>query len=171
MGCSQRKDAAAVERIAGFQTRGRFQNRGLTLVEVLAALLVIAIGVIGVAALHGETRQSEPETHPQIQAARLAQHMADRVQSNAEGRTGYANVIGVVCPEQKDTEQKDPRPASAAEEAACWHEDIRKQLPNGTGAITRDLSTAPPTYVVSVSWSAIGTGAASYVVRVQPATD
>lgn len=90
--------------------------------------------------------------------------MADKVNTNTAGRTGYANVIGVLC-----TETRDPRPINAAsQEAACWHEEIRKTLPNGTGAITRDLSTNPATYVVSVSWSAAGAGAASYVMRVQP---
>lgn len=137
---------------------------GFTLVEVIAALLVVGIGLIGIAALYGEAMQTEIDTHPQAQAARLAQSMADKVNSNAAGRAGYANVIGVLC-----TETRDARPVNAAaQEAACWHEEIRKALPNGTGAITRDLSTNPPTYVIAVSWSAAGAGAASYVVRVQP---
>ena len=137
---------------------------GFTLVEVIAALLVVGIGLIGVAALYGEAMQTEIDTHPQAQAARLAQFMAEKVTANTAGRTGYANVIGVVC-----TEMRDARPVNAAaQEAACWHEEIRKALPNGTGSITRDLSTNPPTYVIAVSWSAAGAGAASYVVRVQP---
>ncbi|HMN44085.1 MAG TPA: type IV pilus modification protein PilV [Povalibacter sp.] len=137
---------------------------GFTLVEVIAALLVVGIGLIGIAALYGEAMQTEIDTHPQAQAARLAQLMAEKVNANAAGRTGYANVIGVLC-----TETRDPRPVNAAaQEAACWHDEIRKALPNGSGAITRDLTTNPPTFVVSVSWSAAGAGAASYVVRVQP---
>lgn len=139
-------------------------SSGFTLVEVIAALLVVGIGLIGVAALYGEAMHTEIDTHPQAQAARLAQVMAEKVDANVAGRTGYANVIGVLC-----TETRDPRPVNAAaQEAACWHEEIRKALPNGTGAISRDLSTNPPTYVISVSWSAAGAGAASYVMRVQP---
>lgn len=139
-------------------------HAGFTLVEVLAALLVVAIGVIGVAALYGEAMHTEVDTHPQAQAARLAQEMSLRIEVNAAGRSGYANVIGVLC-----TEARDSRPVTAAaQEAACWHDEIRKSLPTGAGAITRDLSTNPPTYVVAVNWSAAGTGASSYVVRVQP---
>jgi len=138
---------------------------GFTLVEVVAALLVVGIGLVGIAALYGEAMQTELDTHPQAQAARLAQIMAEKVNANTAGRTGYANVIGVLC-----TETRDVRPVNAAaQEAACWHEEIRKALPNGTGSITRDLSTNPPTYVIAVSWSAAGAGAASYVLRTQPA--
>ena len=132
--------------------------------EIIAALLVVAITIIGIAALYGESSQTEQESNPQAQAARLAQVMAERIEANTAGRTGYANVIGVLC-----TEKKDPRPVNAAaQEAACWHEDIRKTLPNGSGAISRDLSSNPPIYVIAVSWSAAGEGAASYVMRIKP---
>lgn len=138
---------------------------GLTFVEVLTAVLVIAIGLIGIASLYSDAVQTELDTQPRAQAERLAQVMADRVAANAAGRAGYASVVGVLCV----TEARDPRPLNAAaQEAACWQDEVEEKLPNGTGAIKRDLSTAPPTYVVSVSWSAPGSGAASYVVRVQP---
>jgi type IV pilus assembly protein PilV len=149
-------------RVPGLQPT---DSLGLTLVEVLVAMLVIAIGLIGIAALYGDVAQSELDTQPETEAARLAEAMVERVKANSAGRTGYASVVGVVCV----TGNRDKRPVSAAaQEAACWHNEVEQKLPNGTGSITRDLSTAPPTYIVAVSWSAPGSGAASYVVRVQP---
>lgn len=136
--------------------------------EVIAALLVIAIGLVGIASLYGEAVQAELDTEPRSQAARLAHEMADRVKSNAAGRSGYASVVGVLCV-REGRDSRKPQTA-AAQEAACWQDEVEKHLPSGTGAITRDQSTAPPTYVVAVSWSAAGAGAASYVVRVQPAS-
>lgn len=138
---------------------------GFTFAEVLTAILVIAIGLIGIAALYSEGLQAELDTQPRAQAAQFAQSVADRVIANATGRAGYASVIGVVCtPGAKPT-----RPDSAAaQEAACWQDEIEQKLPNGTIAITRDLSTTPATYVIAVSWSAPGAGAGSYVMRVQP---
>lgn len=139
--------------------------RGFTVVEIIAAIAVVAIGLIGIAALYGEALQTEISTEPRAQAARLAQDMSDRIVRNTTGRAGYASVVGVLC----TTETRDPRPLNAASrEAACWQDEVEKQLPNGSGAITRDLTTNPPTYVVSVSWSAPGSGASSYVLRVQP---
>lgn len=138
---------------------------GFTLAEVFTAILVIGIGLVGIAALYGETAQPDPEALPRAQAAELAQTIAERVRVNAAGRTGYASIVGVVCsPSRKPTAPLDV----AAQEAACWQEQVQRALPNGTGAITRDLTTTPPTYVVAVSWSAPGAGASSYVIRVQP---
>ena len=128
-------------------------------------MLVIVIGLIGIASLYGEAVRTELDTEPRARAARLAQSMADRVNANATGRAGYASLVGVLCV----TDGRDRRPLNAAaQEAACWQDEVEKELPNGTGSITRDLSMNPPTYVVAVSWSAAGSGAASYVVRVQP---
>lgn len=128
-------------------------------------MLVIAVGLIGIAALYSESLQTELETNPRAQAARLAQQMADRVNANAAGRVGYASVVGVLC----TADSKDTKPQSiAAQEAACWQDEVEENLPNGTGTIIRDLSTNPPTYVIAVSWSAPRQGAASYVIRVQP---
>ena len=132
---------------------------------MLAALLVIAIGLIGIASLYGEAGQPGIDNHPRAEAQRLAQDMIERVKSNPAGRSGYASVVGVLCV----TDGRDSRPVTAAaQEAACWEDEVERRLPNGTGAISRDLSTNPPTYVVAVSWSAPGSGAASYVVRIQP---
>lgn len=143
----------------------RRTHAGFTLLEVLAALAVVAIGLIGVAALYGEALQVEESNEPRAQAARLAEDMIQRINRNTEARAGYASVVGVLC----TTENRDRRPLNAAsQEAACWHDEVEKLLPNGSGAITRDLTTNPPTYIVSVSWSAPGSGASTYVVRTQP---
>lgn len=139
---------------------------GFTLVEVATAILLIVIGLIGIAALYSDTAPATPADVPRMQAARLAEAIAERVSANAAGRLGYASVVGVVCEPQK----KIKRPIdAAAQEAACWLDEVQRTLPSGTGSITRDSSSSPPTYVVAVSWSAPGQGAASYVTRVQPA--
>jgi type IV pilus assembly protein PilV len=138
---------------------------GFTLVEVFTAILVIAIGLVGIAALYGETAQPDPEAVPRTKAEQLAQTIAERVKINSAGRQGYASIVGVVC--VPNVKPKRPIDA-AAQEAACWQDEVQRALPNGTGSITRDLTTSPPTYVVAVSWSAPRAGAASYVIRVQP---
>lgn len=138
---------------------------GFTLIEFLAAVLVIAIGLIGIAALYDDSAHTDSVAQPRLQAAQLAQIMAERVSANATGRIGYTSLIGVVC----NPEAKTSRPAdAAAHEAACWQDEVQRKLPNGSGTVSSDTSTEPPTYIVAVSWSAAGVGASSYVVRVQP---
>lgn len=139
---------------------------GFTLAEVATAILLIVIALIGIAALYSDTVPPAPADVPRIQAAKLAEAIAERVSANAAGRSGYASIVGVVCASQKKTKRPTDE---AAQEAACWLDEVQRTLPNGTGSITRDSSSSPPTFVVAVSWSAPGQGAASYVTRVQPA--
>lgn len=143
----------------------RRAEAGFTLAEVLAAVLVIAVGLIGIGALYSEGLRTGYEASPQTRAAELADVMAKRIESNPAGRIGYLSAIGVICDPSKQPKQPDD---AAAQEAACWEDEVERSLPSGLGSITRDPSTSPPTFVIAVSWSAEGTGAASYVIRVQP---
>jgi type IV pilus modification protein PilV len=135
----------------------------VTILEALCALLVVAVGVIGVAALYLDNVHASPEDRLHMRAEELAETIAAKIRSNNAGRVGYAGTIGVVCsPAAKVRNAQD----AAAQEAACWEAQAAKSLPSGLGSITRDLTTTPPTYVVAVSWSAPDSGAASYVIRV-----
>lgn len=144
------------------------RSLGFTVAEVLAAILVIAVGLIGIAALYSDALRTGYESTPQVLAAELAGAMAKRIESNAAGRIGYLSAIGVICDPAKQPGQPDD---AAAQEAACWEDEVERRLPSGLGSITRDTSSAPSTYVVAVSWSSEKSGAASYVIRVQPRTD
>jgi type IV pilus assembly protein PilV len=142
--------------------------RGFTIIEILAALLVIAVGVIGIAALYSDAAQTNTEEYLHLQAAELAAEIAKRIEENADGRVGYVGTVGVVCNTERDF--NSPVDA-AANEAACWEDRVERSLPSGLGTITRDVSRTPVTYVVAVSWSAPKKGAASYVTQVTPDED
>ena len=140
------------------------RSAGVTLVEILGAVLIIGVALIGVAALYTDTQGITREAEPRVRAAELAEEIAARINANAAGRVGYASVVGVVCDEKAKPKRAED---AAAIEAACWHQHVSEQLPSGLGSITRDTSTTPPIYVVAVSWSNDQGGAASYVIRVQ----
>jgi type IV pilus modification protein PilV len=139
------------------------RSRGFTIAEVLAALLVMAVGIIGIAALYSDQVQTNPEAQLHLEAAALAEQIAERMRATKEGHAGFATTIGVLCEQQsKSVLPQD----AAAREAACWEDEVERKLPSGLGTITRDALTSPPTYVVAVSWSAPDAGTASYVIRV-----
>lgn len=143
----------------------RPRQRGFNIVEIFAALLVMAVGIIGIAALYSDQVQTNPETQLHHEAAALADEIAERIRTTREGHTGFATTVGVLC----DATTKPEAPLDiAAHEAACWEDEVERKLPSGLGTITRDLLTTPPTYVVAVSWSAPDAGTASYVIRVTP---
>lgn len=137
----------------------------MTFVELLAALAVVAVAIIGIAALYNSENDPEQPQSPSIQAAKLAEKIAAHIEQDAAGRAGYASVVGVLCNAPVRSKRADD---AASREAACWHDEVEAQLPNGMGTIVRDATTIPPTFVIAVSWSAAETGAASYVLRVQP---
>jgi type IV pilus assembly protein PilV len=137
--------------------------RGFTLAEIVVALLIIGIALIGIAALYTDTTDTARESEPRLKAADLADQIATRIKANPAGRTGYASVVGVVCDEKAKPKRAED---AAAIEAACWHDQVAAELPSGMGSVTRDTSTTPPTYVVAVSWTPPEGGAASFVIRV-----
>ena len=76
------------------------RSRGFTIVEMLAALLVMAVGIIGIAALYSDQVQTNPEAQLHREAAELAEQIADRIRNTKEGHAGFATTIGVLCDQQ-----------------------------------------------------------------------
>jgi len=138
--------------------------RGFNIVEILAALLVIAVAIVGIAALYSDQTRTPSDVRLPLLAAELAETMADRIRATSDGRDGFATTVGVICGPQKKTPSPQDK---AAQVAACWEDEVERALPSGLGSISRDTSLTPASYVVAVSWSAPGSGAASYVTRVE----
>lgn len=138
--------------------------RGFNIVEILAALLVVAVGIIGVAALYSDQTHIPADARLPLRAAELAESMAARIRATSEGHDGFATTIGILCDRDKKARSAQDQ---AAIEAACWEDEVERALPSGLGSISRDTTSTPASYVVAVSWSAPGTGAASYVTRVE----
>ncbi len=139
------------------------RSRGFTIAEVFAALLVMAVGIIGIAALYSDQVQTNPDAQLHLEAAALAEQIGQRIRDTKEGHAGFATTIGVLCEQQ--SKARLPQDV-AAREAACWEDEVERKLPSGLGTVTRDTLTNPPTYVIAVSWSAPDAGTASYVIRV-----
>ena len=58
------------------------KNAGFTLVEVLIAMLVLAIGLLGLAALQINSLRNNQSAYNRTQATLLAYEMADRMRTN-----------------------------------------------------------------------------------------
>jgi type IV pilus modification protein PilV len=138
--------------------------RGFNIVEILAALLVMAVAIVGIAALYSDQTHIPADARLPLRAAELADQMAERIRTTPEGREGFATTVGVICNEKAKTKSSQDK---AAQIAACWEDEVENALPSGLGSISRDTALTPASYVVAVSWSAPGTGAASYVTRVE----
>lgn len=119
-------------------------NRGFTMVEVLIAMLVLAIGLLGLAALQAQTLRFNHDAYLRTQATLLTYDIIERMRTaRAINAVGYeAGDPGTAC---------DPSGAGITNDLACWHRDVRERLPGGIANIDQDAAN-PTLYAITVSW-------------------
>ena len=139
---------------------------GFSLIEAMVSLVVVSVGMIGIAALYGQGLGAGRTALYRTQAVNLAADMADRIRVNRLGEANYAGAAannncdppgGVNCtPTQM-----------AAHDVWVWTNQVQQQLPNGVGAV-QFAGTTPPTYTINVTWQETGLGAVTYqmIIRV-----
>jgi type IV pilus assembly protein PilV len=127
---------------------------GFSLIEVLIALVIMSVGMLGIAGLYVEGLRAGRTSNFRHQAVTLASDVADRIRANPragvdyEGPGGNNNcVLGNV----------DCNPAQmAANDIQLWKDQASDMLPQGTIEITYDDNPVPPTYLIEVSWQEAG---------------
>ena len=134
---------------------------GFTMVEVLVALVVLAIGLLGIAALYLNSLQSGRTAIYRTQAVALAADLADRIRMNRTAQAAYGTLF---------TDAEVPVPACdttggcADDELAStdlfrWKAALAQRLPGGQGQVVVALPVAPrepANYVITVRWSEVG---------------
>jgi type IV pilus assembly protein PilV len=143
---------------------GRAQS-GFTLVEALVSLIVISVGMIGIASLYAQGLRASSTALYRTQAVALAADMADRIRANRAATTAYE---GAAADRNCDpADNNDCAPADmAAHDLWLWQAQVTAQLPGGAGAVAVDTTT-PPTYRITVTWTEVGAGAITHTVAVE----
>jgi type IV pilus assembly protein PilV len=140
------------------------QELGFGLIESLVALVVVSVGMIGIAALYGQGLGASRTALYRTQAVNLASDMADRIRLNRVAGTAYQAAAadnncdsgGVAC-----------TPAQmAAHDLWVWGNELARQLPTGTGTVTF-TANVPPTYTISVNWLEVGLGATTHTIAIR----
>ena len=147
----------------------RRKHAGFSLIESLVALVVLATGMLGIAALYVESLRSAHTAHARTKAINLAADMADRIRANRAGRAAYAagtadaGAQPLVCGTTvASVAQNCDAQQMAAFDIWLWKTMIgntsdatfqKMGLPNGVGEIIIDTSTQPNSFTIRVSWS------------------
>ena len=151
----------------------RFQlfrrQQGFSLIESLVALVVLATGMLGIAALYVESLRSAQTAHSRTKAINLAADMADRIRANRAGRINYvagqesAGARPRVCGTTVGAVAQNCTPGEmAAYDIWLWKTmagntaDARFQqtgLPNGRAEIQVDTSTQPNSFTIRITWT------------------
>lgn len=154
-------------------------GKGFSLIEILITLVVLSIGLLGLAALHAEGLKSGRSAYLRTKAVTLASDMADRMRANRPAALAgtYVSAAGDKGANKDcadDTVGSARQVCSPADMARhdiwLWKraiEDPRNGLPGpGTGTLTT-AGGAPPTYQIVIAWNEAGLQQ-SYAVTVQP---
>jgi type IV pilus assembly protein PilV len=159
--------------VSGVRRRG---VRGFTLLEVLIALLVFSLGLIGLAGLLVLSVKTNHAATQRTQATFLAQSLAERMRANIIGvwQANYDNAALTAVPATtcNPTAPAGCNPAGIASwDLSVWFDQVMQSLPAPSATIicTPNVIVAPPdlrsqppyegTCTVRLTWSeALQTG-------------
>jgi type IV pilus assembly protein PilV len=134
---------------------------GFTLVEVLIALIIMSVGMLGIAGLYVHSLQAGSTSLFRHNAVTLAGDIADRIRANPRAGATYAAVPGannncinggVDC----------TRDEMAANDVFLWLQQAAATLPNdgtlpnGPVQVIYNNAVSPPEYQITVSWTQTG---------------
>ncbi len=147
------------------------RHYGFSLVEVLVALVVLSVGLLGIAALYAESLHSGRTAQYRTQAVGLATDIADRIRANRKGGASYAKLLtdtGTLTAACETLGAGCAPTVLAANDIAQWNQLVTSQLPGGTCQIVVNPATFPNTYTITITWTEVGQAlASSYVLSVQ----
>lgn len=130
------------------------KQRGLSLIESMVAVLVISIGILGIASLQGVSMNQTSSALNHSQAVWVTYDMADRIRVNIAGATDYAGIDTETDYQQDCTATDCSAAQMAIADAAEWAASLQR-MPAGRGMITGDANRL----TLTVMWDDEGTGA------------
>src|SRR5262245_38011417 len=125
-------------------TLSRYRARGFTLIEALVALVVLSIGLLGIASLQLTSLRYNQNASLRSQATLLAYDIIDRMRANSQAAAnGNYNVDFMKTPTGTSL---------AAQDVKSWKALIKDTFPKGDAQITSSGAGSSTTYTVTISW-------------------
>lgn len=122
---------------------------GFTLIEVLVAILVLSVGLLGLAALQATGLRNNHSATLRTIATLQAYDLADRMRANRTGLANYNVAFGVI-PAALDCEAVSCTPGQMALfDLSRWNTANDNLLPAGTG----EVRNAAGIFTISLRWT------------------
>lgn len=122
-------------------------QHGFGLIEILVALLILAIGLLGMASLQTKGMQMTTGTQARTQAILLADDLIERARANRQNLAQYAVNSG--NPPNCDTGFSIDNANVAADDLDEWRNALACLLPGGDG----DVDVNGDVVTVLVTWT------------------
>ncbi|HET7570472.1 MAG TPA: type IV pilus modification protein PilV [Gammaproteobacteria bacterium] len=139
----------------------RKRNTGFSLIEVLIALVILSVGLLGLAGLQTSSLHANDGAYLRTQANVLAYNLFDRMRANiseAKGKaydrllTDPAPTNPPVCIPTADTPIPDCTPAQLVQwDMSQWLKQVAK-LPDGKASVSTDTSGINTVVTVTLNW-------------------
>lgn len=129
-------------------SKRRTTQAGMTLIEVLVTLVLISVGLLGVAALQLTTMKSNQEAYVRSQASVLADYILDRIRANQRGFLN--NEYNAIAFNGTGTAA-----TTSGNDLARWQAEIDRLLPGGNANAAGSIARTAGTNIVTVTiqWS------------------
>lgn len=125
------------------------RQKGFTLLEVLVAMLVLSIGLLGLAGLMASSLRNNHSAYYRSQATWLAYDVIDRMRTNRPNAADY--IVGIPGASAAG--------GLAGADVADWKAAIANTLPGGDGSVALVAAGEARTVTVVIQWNdARGTG-------------
>ncbi len=144
-------------------------NSGFTMIEILISLVILSVGVLGLAGLQGNSIRSSNTAYMRTVATAQIYDFAERIRSNTKGNklnadggdNAYNQLSGIPAYSNCNIQTKLPSAGCnptqlAIRDIGMWNTENARVLPNGQGTVRRSGSA----YIITVSWDEDNIGAA-----------
>lgn len=129
------------------------RQHGFSLVEVLIALVIMSVGMLGIAGLYVQSMQAGRTSLFRHNAVTLASDISDRIRANPRAGIAYTAGTGTdndcAPPMSVDCSETE----MAANDIFLWQAQAVATLPSGAVGVAFDDTNVPPLYTITVSWS------------------
>lgn len=129
-------------------SRAMHHQSGVGLIEILISLLILSIGLLGLAAMQTNGLKHNRNAYYRTQATILAYDMVDRMRANSGQAstyvTDYGAASGSACSSNCTPSQ------IATTDKIQWKTNLSNQLPSGDGKIEDNGSN---NYDITIKWT------------------
>ena len=146
-------------------------SAGFSLIEAMVSLIVISVGMIGIAALYTQGLGSSRVALSRTAAVNLAARMAEDIRVNRLGQAAYNGPAANNRCDPTTGPGFDCTPAQmAAHDLNLWNAEITQLLGAGAVGTVAFAPGAPPTYTIQVSWTEAVVGAENETLAIRVPT-
>ncbi|MBL4621302.1 MAG: type IV pilus modification protein PilV [Immundisolibacteraceae bacterium] len=133
---------------------GSNRVQGFTLIEVMVTLLILSVGLLGLAGMIGQSLRFNQGGYTRSQGTFLAYEIIDLMRADANNADDYAVIYDSnihVCIDNPDAGDNLVNAT-----LGCWYNRVARELPGGTATIVNDPNVATDSnvleYEITMTW-------------------